>query len=120
MGVYQCLQVAPKCSWTPFSGIFKLFLVPRLFFICVAKKFDQQTACEANVRWLKYSTNNSPASDVHILKLQLYREDKHCAKMTSKIVNRFSYETSNDIIAENGRVLKAYMFLTWLYLFKKL
>ena len=28
-------------------------------------------------------------------------------------------ETSNDIIAENGRFLKAYMFIIWLYLFKK-
>ena len=30
-----------------------------------------------------------------------------------------SEKTSNAIIAENGRVLKAYMFITWLYLFKK-
>ena len=28
--------------------------------------------------------------------------------------------TSNDIIAGNGRVLKVYMFIVWLYLFKKI
>ena len=28
-------------------------------------------------------------------------------------------ETSNDIIAKNGKVLKAYMFIVWLYLFEK-
>ena len=28
-------------------------------------------------------------------------------------------ETSNDNIAWNGRVLKAYTFIAWLYLFKK-
>ena len=32
-----------------------------------------------------------------------------------KILNR----TSNDIIAGNGRILKDYMFIVWLYLFKK-
>ena len=31
-----------------------------------------------------------------------------------------SDEASNGIIARNGRVLKAYMFIVWLYLFKKI
>ena len=31
----------------------------------------------------------------------------------------YSYLTSNEIIVGNGRVLKAFMVIVWLYLFKK-
>ena len=36
-------------------------------------------------------------------------------ELKSEIMER----TSNDIIAGNGRVLKAYKFIVWLYLLKK-
>ena len=44
------------------------------------------------------------------------------AKILTEIANRAlanTPKTNNDIIAENGKVLKAYMFIVWLYLFKK-
>ena len=41
-------------------------------------------------------------------------------KFLSDHQNRgFLVETSNDIIAGNGRIIKVYMFIMWLYLFKK-
>ena len=45
-------------------------------------------------------------------------KNMHLQKNYGNLFLTFSL-TSNDIVAENGRVPKAYMFIVWIYLFKK-